>query len=56
VAAGLQAPEPEDQPYGARIYIASDPEGHQWIFWQTLSEEVVLQPGWREVRPEPEPD
>lgn len=29
---------PEDQPYGARIYRAVDPEGHRWIFSQTLRE------------------
>ncbi|MFI7303946.1 VOC family protein [Micromonospora aurantiaca] len=51
VAAGVDAPEPEDQPYGARIYIVTDPGGHQWTFWQHLTDEVRLAPGWREVRP-----
>ena len=26
--------EPADQPYGDRIYRATDPEGHRWIFSQ----------------------
>lgn len=26
------AAEPEDQPYGDRVYRAVDPEGHHWIF------------------------
>jgi len=26
--------EPEDRFYGDRIYVASDPEGHQWTFAQ----------------------
>jgi uncharacterized glyoxalase superfamily protein PhnB len=26
------AAEPEDQPYGERVYRAVDPEGHRWIF------------------------
>ncbi|MEM6706762.1 MAG: VOC family protein [Acidobacteriota bacterium] len=29
---------PQDEPYGARIYRAVDPEGHRWIFSQTLRE------------------
>jgi PhnB protein len=24
--------EPEDQPYGFRVYRAMDPEGHRWLF------------------------
>jgi uncharacterized glyoxalase superfamily protein PhnB len=24
--------EPEDQPYGERVYRAADPEGHRWMF------------------------
>ncbi|MEE3922472.1 VOC family protein [Micromonospora sp. BRA006-A] len=41
VAAGVDAPEPEDQPYGARIYIVTDPGGHQWTFWQHLTDEAA---------------
>ena len=28
--------EPEDQPYGDRVYTCADPEGHTWSFGQTL--------------------
>ena len=28
--------EPEDQPFGDRIYLAIDPEGHEWYFAQHL--------------------
>ncbi|WP_018680535.1 VOC family protein [Actinokineospora enzanensis] len=52
VAAGLDAPAPTDQPYGARIYMADDLGGHTWTFWQKLSDHVDLQPGWQEIRPE----
>ena len=24
--------EPEDRPYGDRVYSVSDPEGHDWFF------------------------
>lgn len=38
VAAGASVVgEPEDQPYGARMYRAVDPEGHRWIFSQYTS-------------------
>ncbi|MQA09718.1 MAG: glyoxalase [Pseudonocardiaceae bacterium] len=50
-AAGVDAPAPVDQPYGARVYTVSDPGGNSWCFWQRLRDEVELPPGWREVRP-----
>lgn len=28
--------EPADQFYGDRTYIAADPEGHHWSFWQPV--------------------
>ena len=28
--------EPEDQPYGERVYRVADPEGHRWMFAQRL--------------------
>src|SRR5262249_21952778 len=28
--------EPEDQPFGLRIYTAEDPEGHSWMSGQRL--------------------
>jgi len=50
VEAGLDAPPPADQPYGARIYLVEDIGGHQWTFWQHLTDDVELQPGWRRIR------
>jgi uncharacterized glyoxalase superfamily protein PhnB len=48
--AGAKAEDPEDKPYGVRSYGLRDPGGHSWIFWQRLTDEVQLQPGWREIR------
>jgi uncharacterized glyoxalase superfamily protein PhnB len=28
--------EPEDQPYGERVYRVADPEGHRWMFAQPM--------------------
>jgi uncharacterized glyoxalase superfamily protein PhnB len=28
--------EPEDQFYGDRTYVVTDPEGHYWSFWQPV--------------------
>jgi uncharacterized glyoxalase superfamily protein PhnB len=28
--------EPADQPYGDRVYVCRDPEGHSWSFGQTI--------------------
>jgi uncharacterized glyoxalase superfamily protein PhnB len=50
VAAGVEAPAPQDKPYAARTYSVRDPQGYQWTFWQPLRGDVQLQPGWREVR------
>ena len=30
--------EPEDQPFGERIYVAEDLEGHRWMFAQHLGD------------------
>jgi uncharacterized glyoxalase superfamily protein PhnB len=30
--------EPADQPYGDRIYLALDPEGHEWYFAQHVQD------------------
>ena len=36
-AAGAEiVDQPEDQPFGDRIYLARDPEGHEWYFAQHL--------------------
>jgi uncharacterized glyoxalase superfamily protein PhnB len=29
--------EPEDQPYGERVYRVADPEGHRWMFAQPMA-------------------
>ena len=31
-AGAVVVAEPEDQPYGFRVYRAIDPEGHRWLF------------------------
>jgi uncharacterized glyoxalase superfamily protein PhnB len=51
VAGGVEAPEPQDEFYGARVYTLEDPGGNRWTFWQHLRDEVELPEGWREVRP-----
>lgn len=33
-AAGVDAPPPEDKPYGVRAYNVTDPEGYEWGFMQ----------------------
>ena len=35
--------EPEDRPYGDRVYHARDPEGHDWFFGQHLRDVPVEQ-------------
>jgi len=35
--------EPEDQPHGGRMYRATDPEGHRWIFNQTREDKTPEQ-------------
>ncbi len=41
-AAGAEiVDEPSDQPYGDRIYLARDPEGHEWYFAQHLRDVAV---------------
>lgn len=48
--AGVDAPAPQDQPYGARVYTVADPGGNTWCFWQRVRDEVELPLGWREIR------
>ncbi len=50
VAAGIEAPEPQDQFYGVRVYTLEDAVGDTWIFWQHLRDEVELPRGWEEIR------
>ena len=41
-AAGAEILEPPaDQPYGDRVYLARDPEGHEWYFAQHLHDVTV---------------
>ena len=37
-ARGVDATEPEDQPWGARMFSVTDPDGHVWDFLQPLNE------------------
>jgi uncharacterized glyoxalase superfamily protein PhnB len=53
VAAGVDAPEPELQPYGVRSFTVTDPWGYHWDFWQRVH--AVPEPeegegGLREIR------
>jgi len=43
---------PQDQPYGARVFTVLDLGGNSWSFWQWVSDQVELPPGWQEIRPE----
>ncbi|WP_344420506.1 VOC family protein [Amycolatopsis minnesotensis] len=44
--------QPQDQPYGARLFTVPDIGGNSWTFWQQMSDQVDLPSGWQEVRPE----
>jgi uncharacterized glyoxalase superfamily protein PhnB len=46
----IEVPEPQNQPYGARVFTVSDPGGNTWTFWQQVSDVVELPHGWREIR------
>lgn len=52
-AAGVTADAPRDKPYGVRTYDVTDPEGYQWGFMRRTGAPVVLEDGWREIRPSP---
>ncbi|HKN50850.1 MAG TPA: VOC family protein [Amycolatopsis sp.] len=41
---------PTDQPYGARVFTVADPGGNSWTFWQQVSDDIELPPGWQVVR------
>ena len=36
VAAGVDAPPPEQKPYGPRTFTVTDPWGYHWDFWQPV--------------------
>jgi uncharacterized glyoxalase superfamily protein PhnB len=46
---------PQNQPYGARVFTVLDVGGNSWTFWQWISDQVDLPPGWQEIRADPEP-
>jgi uncharacterized glyoxalase superfamily protein PhnB len=37
IAAGVEAPAPEDKPYGVRSFTVADPAGYRWDFIQPLA-------------------
>jgi uncharacterized glyoxalase superfamily protein PhnB len=50
VAAGVDAPEPEQKPYGPRTFTVTDPWGYHWDFWQPVHDYVQGPGGLREIR------
>jgi uncharacterized glyoxalase superfamily protein PhnB len=38
VAAGVEAPSPEDKSYAVRMYSVKDPQGYEWAFVQALDQ------------------
>lgn len=47
----VEVSQPQDQPYGARIFTVPDIGGNAWTFWQRTSDTVELPTGWQEIRP-----
>lgn len=52
VGPDVEISQPQDQPYGARIFTVQDVGGNNWTFWQHTSDTVELPTGWREIRAE----
>jgi uncharacterized glyoxalase superfamily protein PhnB len=50
VAAGVDAPAPQDKPYGPRTFTVQDPWGYSWDFWQPVRPYDEALGGLREVR------
>jgi uncharacterized glyoxalase superfamily protein PhnB/uncharacterized protein YndB with AHSA1/START domain len=50
VAAGIDAPAPEQQPYGPRTFTVTDPWGYHWNVWQHVHDYVEGPGGLREIR------
>lgn len=50
VAAGIDAPAPEQKPYGPRTFTVTDPWGYHWDFWQHVHDYVEGPGGLREIR------
>ncbi len=52
VGDSIEYSQPQDQPYGARLFTVQDIGGNSWAFWQHVSDEVDLPVGWQEIRSE----
>jgi uncharacterized glyoxalase superfamily protein PhnB len=50
VAAGVDAPPPEQKPYGPRTFSVTDPWGYHWDFWQPVPAYEQGEGGLREIR------
>jgi uncharacterized glyoxalase superfamily protein PhnB len=50
VAAGVEAPVPEQKPYGPRTFGVTDPWGYRWDFWQRVHDYVEGPGGLHEIR------
>lgn len=50
VAAGVEAPAPEQQPYGPRTFTVTDPWGYHWDFWQRVHDYVEGPGDLHEIR------
>jgi uncharacterized glyoxalase superfamily protein PhnB len=50
VGAGVDAPAPEQQPYGPRTFTVVDPWCYRWSFWQHVHDYVAGPGGLREIR------
>jgi uncharacterized glyoxalase superfamily protein PhnB len=50
LAAGVDAPPPEQQPYGPRTFTVTDPWGYHWGFWQPVHAYEQGEGGLREIR------
>lgn len=50
LGADSEVSQPQDQPYGARVFTVQDVGGNSWTFWQHTSDTVELPSGWQEVR------
>lgn len=44
-AEGIDAPPPEDKPYGVRTYGVTDPEGYEWGFMRSTGKGYEQGPG-----------
>ncbi len=50
VAAGVEAPEPEQKAYGPRTFTVTDPWGYHWDFWQPVHAYEEGPGGLHEIR------